>query len=137
MKLTRNSIGTSWFTSNGRSLRKILPTTRTRLSTAIAKSTFTSSSRPTKRSINFIWAGNLSFAWTPSRRPAPAATVTCETPLPRSQPRCTVHRRPPHNDYCLFSVNRVSGNDYEINLRSHALRRQPPHRRGRLHHYSH
>src|SRR5713101_1424532 len=55
MNASRYSTGTSWFTSNGRSLRKIFPTTRTRLNIAIANSTFTSSSRLTNLSISFIF----------------------------------------------------------------------------------
>ena len=54
MKVMRYSTGTSWFTRSGRSFRKILPTTSTRLSTKIANNTLTSNSRPTARSINFI-----------------------------------------------------------------------------------
>src|SRR5207302_1470411 len=54
MKVSKYSIGTSWFTSKGSNLRKMLPTTRTRLNTTIAKSTLTSNSRLTNRSINFI-----------------------------------------------------------------------------------
>ena len=54
MNVMRYSIGTSWFTSNGRSLRKIFPTTRTKLNTAMAKSTLTTNSRLTNRSISFM-----------------------------------------------------------------------------------
>ena len=54
MNVIKYSIGTSWFTSNGRSLRKIFPTTSTKLSTAMANETFTNSSRLINRSISFI-----------------------------------------------------------------------------------
>src|SRR6516165_7019682 len=61
----RYSIGTSWFTSSGRSLRKIFPTTSTRLSTAIAKRTLTSNSRLTNRSISFISLREISTTQIP------------------------------------------------------------------------
>src|SRR5438874_1614422 len=59
MNAIRYSTGTSWFTSSGSSFRKILPITRTRLSTAIANKIFTSSSRLTNRSISFIFGQTL------------------------------------------------------------------------------
>ena len=51
----------------------MFPTTRTRLRTAIAKSTFTRSSRPTKRSINFMLPVSVAGFF----RPAIAATTGC------------------------------------------------------------
>src|ERR1043166_2052971 len=54
INVIRYSTGTSWFTSSGSSFRKMFPTTRTRLSTAIANATLTSNSRLTNRSISFI-----------------------------------------------------------------------------------
>src|SRR6266403_5239134 len=60
MNAMRYSIGTSWFTRRGRSLRKILPTTSTRLSTATAKRTLTSNSRLRNRSISFIFRTEIS-----------------------------------------------------------------------------
>src|SRR5438128_10184847 len=54
MNVIRYSIGTSRFTSSGRSFRKIFPTTSTRLSTATANKTLTSNSRLINRSSSFI-----------------------------------------------------------------------------------